>query len=214
MVKSGLILPFKEYLNQFFNKNFEEDKFMLEFFLALFGGLYYGAKMCNEKSQSRKADARNQEIINTLNRDFDTWIHRVTNEKLEYEIQFTSDSTINVIYNRIVTEAKIESVTPDMIIMGLLAQHGKIPKKIAERGIHSHGIWDYAEKLRWQEQRKFLLWYDKELQSHGINEPLMFVDGVNEHSVRSNISVATPISEGTKMIGGRYFWTPMRKNVY
>ena len=187
---------------------------MFEFFLALFGGLYYGTKMVNEKSQTRKADAQNQEVINALNRDFDTWIRRVTNEKLEYEIQFTSNSTINAIHDRIVTEAKIEAVTPDMIIMGLLAQHGKIPKRIAERGIHSHGIWDYAEKLRWQEQRKFMLWYDKELGAHGIEEPLLFVDGVNEHSARFNTSLATPISEGTKMIGGRYFWEPMRKNLY
>ena len=98
--------------------------------------------------------------------------------------------------------------------MGLLAQHGKIPKTIAERGIHSRGIWDYAEKLRWQEQRKFMLWYDQELGKHGIKEPLLFVDGINEHSARFNISVATPITEGTKMIGGRYFWEPMRKNVF
>ena len=101
-----------------------------------------------------------------------------------------------------------------MIIMGLLAQHGKIPKTIAERGIHSRGIWDYAEKLRWQEQRKFMLWYDQELGKHGVKEPLLFVDGINEHSARFNISVATPITESTKMIGGRYFWEPMRKNVF
>ena len=187
---------------------------MLEFFLALFGGLYYGAKMCNEKSQSRKADARNQEIINTLNRDFNAWINRVTNEKLEYEIQFTSDSAINAIHNRIVNEAEIEAVTPDMIIMGLLAQHGKIPKEIAERGIYSRGIWDYAEKLRWQEERNFMLWYDKELSTHGVKEPLLFVDGVNASSARFDISVATPISVDNKIIGGRYFWEPMRKNLY
>lgn len=187
---------------------------MFEFFLALFGGLYYGTKLCNEKHQLKKADERNKEIINTLNRDFESWMHRVTNEKLEYEIQFTSDSAITEIYNRIINETKISRVTPDMIIMGLLAQHGKIPKTIAERGIHSRGVWDYAEKLRWQEQRKFMLWYDQELRTHGVKEPLLFVDGVNERSVRFNSSVASPISQGTKMIGGRYFWAPMRKNVF
>ena len=187
---------------------------MFEFFLALFGGLYYGTKLCNEKHQLKKADERNKETINSLNNDFDCWIRRVTNEKLEYEIQFTSDSAVNAIHNRIVNEAKITTVTPDMIIMGLLAQHGKIPKTIAERGIHSRGVWDYAEKLRWQEQRKFMLWYDQELGKHGVKEPLLFVDGINEHSARFNISVATPITEGTKMIGGRYFWEPMRKNVF
>ena len=187
---------------------------MFEFFLALFGGLYYGTKMVNEKSQTRKADARTKELIDTLNSDFNSWIHRVTNEKLEYEIQFFKDSTFAAIYNRIINEAKVSDVTTDMLIMGLLAQHGKIPKTIAERGIHSRGVWDYAEKLRWQEQRNFMLWYDKELKSHGINEPILFVNGMNEHSVRHNISVATPISEGTEMIGGRYFWEPMRKNVF
>ena len=187
---------------------------MFEFFLALFGGIYYASKMCNEKSQSRKADIRNQAIIGTLNKDLDSWMRKVTNEKLEYEIKFTSDSAINAIHDRIINEAKIESVSPDMIIMGLLAQHGKIPKEIAERGIHSRGIWDYAEKLRWQEERKFMLWYDKELGKHGVKEPLLFVDGTSEHSVRLNISVAAPVAETTKMIGGRYFWKPMRKNVF
>lgn len=91
---------------------------MFEFFLALFGGLYYGTKLCNEKHQLKKADERNKETINSLNNDFDGWIRRVTNEKLEYEIQFTSDSAVNAIHNRIVNEAKITTVTPDMIIMG------------------------------------------------------------------------------------------------
>jgi len=187
---------------------------MFEFFLALFGGLYYGTRLCSERHKTKKLDAQTEALINTLKSDYEAWMRKVTNEKLEYEIQNSSDSTITEIHNRILSEAKISSVTPDTLTMGLLAQHGKIPKSIADHGIHSRGIWDYAEKLRWQEQRKFLLWYDKELRSHGIKEPLMFVDGINEHSVRSNISVATPISNGTEMVGGRYFWKPMRKNVY
>ena len=48
---------------------------MFEFFLALFGGLYYGTKMVNEKSQTRKADAQTKELIDTLNSDFNSWIH-------------------------------------------------------------------------------------------------------------------------------------------
>lgn len=67
---------------------------MFKFFLALFGGLYYGTKLCNEKHQLKEIDARNNKIINILNNDYESWMRRVTNEKLEYEIQNSSDSAI------------------------------------------------------------------------------------------------------------------------
>ena len=187
---------------------------MFEFFLALFGGLYYTGKYCNEKSTLKKFDTRNKKLFDELDAENESWLKKVVDEKLEFEIKFCADNTINDMYARIITEAKVTSVSPDMIVMGLLAQKGKIPKRIAEKGIHSRGVWDYEEKLQWKEQRKFLLWYDRELGKNGIKEPLLFVNGVNEHNVRFNMSSVHPIANCTEMIGGRYFWEPMRKNVF
>ena len=187
---------------------------MFELFLALFGGMYYAARIHNEKSNSKKVDERNQKLINELNEDMHCWIRKVVDEKAEYEMQNADNKTIQDMQSRIMNEATVTSVTSEMILMGLLAQQGKIPKGIAESGIRSRGVWDYAEKLRWKEQRRFMLWYDKELRKHGITEPLLFVDGINEHSVYFNMDLARPVTESSQMIGGRYFWKPMRKFIY
>lgn len=187
---------------------------MFEFFLALFGGLHYGNKYASERKSAKEADERNRKQIDTLKTDYENWMRKVVNDKYEYDLQYATDEEIYNMQNRILNEARVNEVTPEMIIMGLLAQKGKIPKRIAENGIHSRGIWDYAEQQQWKEQRKFLLWYDRELGKNGIQEPLLFVDGVNENSVRHHINLARPITETSKMIGGRYFWEPMRWRVY
>lgn len=186
---------------------------MFEFFLALFGGLHYGSKYANEKQQMKKADERNRQLIDNLHTDYDNWMRKVVDDKLEYELSNSADEEICNMQNRILNEARVSEVTSEMILMGLLAQKGKIPKNIADKGIRSRGIWDYPEQQKWQEQRKFMLWYDRELGKNGIKEPLLFVDGTNEHMVFQNIRLACPVTETTKMIGGRYFWEPMRVSV-
>ena len=115
---------------------------------------------------------------------------------------------------RILSEANLVSISDDMVLMGLLAQKAKIPKSIAENGIRSCGVWDYAEQQRWAEQRRFMIWYDKELRCNGLQDPLLFVDGINETKVRHNINVASPVSATSHVISGRYFWAPMRFHVY
>lgn len=187
---------------------------MFEFFLALFGGAYYGGKLANEKHKLKEADKQTQSFINELQSDNERWIRNVVDSKLEYDISKLSDDEIERMKLRILNEAQLDSITPEMIVMGLLAQKAKIPKKIAEQGIHSRGVWDYAEQQRWAEQRRFMIWYDRELRRNGLQEPLLFVDGVNENKVRHNINLANPVTATSRVIGGRYFWAPMRIHVY
>ena len=186
---------------------------MFEFFLALFGGIYYGGRLANQTHKLKEADKRTQELINNLHRDNEQWIHRVIDTKLEYNVNKLPAEETEKMKARILYEAKVETVTDDMVFMGLLAQKAKIPKSIAEEGIRSRGIWDYAEQQRCNEQRRFMIWYDKELRRNGLEEPLLFVDGVNESKVRHNINVASPVTSTSRMIGGRYFWAPMRVNI-
>lgn len=186
---------------------------MFEFFLALFGGTYYGSKLANEKHKSKKADERTQELISNLHRDNEQWLRQVVDVKLEYDIGNLSNEQFEKMRTRILNEAKVETVTDNMVFMGLLAQKAKIPKSVAEEGIRSRGVWDYAEQQKWAEQRRFILWYDKELRRNGLKEPMLFVDGVNSNKVFNNINVASPVTSTSKMIGGRYFWAPMRVNV-
>lgn len=186
---------------------------MFEFFLALFGGTYYGSKLANEKHKSKEADKRTQELINDLHRDNERWLRSVVDIKLEYDVNNLPVEEIEKMRMRILNEAKVETVTDDMVFMGLLAQKAKIPKSIAEVGIRSRGVWDYAEQQKWSEQRRFILWYDKELRNNGLQEPMLFVDGVNANNVFHNINAASPVTSTSRMIGGRYFWAPMRVNV-
>ena len=58
-----------------------------------------------------------------------------------------------------------------------------------------------------------MIWYDKELRQNGLQEPLLFVNGSNAKNVFHNINVASPVTSTSRMIGGRYFWAPMRVNV-
>ena len=186
---------------------------MFELLIALFGGAYLLGKCSSEKIAHKATEAETKKWIEEMQTDFDEWIGRVTNEKIEYEVKRLSPEVFEKMRIKIQEEAGVTVVSREMVIMGLMAGCGKIPKSIASHGIHSRGVWDYEEKLRWSEQRRFMLWYDEALQEHGIKEPLLFVDGVRAIDVRRDISVAHPISEGSEMIGGRYFWYPMRQYV-
>ena len=187
---------------------------MFESFIALFGGLYYSLKGVSEKSKNDAADARTKSWITNMQSDFDHWIYRVVDEQYEHKIGQLSreDERCIKMRNRIESEAGIHDVSDDMIFMGILAQNKKIPAKFARHGIASRGVWDYNEKMLWSQQRKFLLWYDMELQKHGI-EPLLFVEGVNENNVKHDITVAQPLSSTDRVVGGKYFWASMRKMV-
>lgn len=187
---------------------------MFEFFIALFGGAYYAGRHQIEKQRNENADVRNRILIQNLSRDYEDWVSSVVDIKLEYNISKLSDDEIEKMAQRIINEACIETITPEMVVMGLLAQKAKIPKNVADYGVRSRGVWDYAEQQMWTEQRRFMLWYDKELRRNGLQEPMLFVDGVNEVNVRHNINVANPITNTSRMVGGRYFWKPMRANVY
>ena len=187
---------------------------MFEFIFVLLALAYYGCRIVSEKQELKEADKRTQNFINELQSDNERWIRTVVDSKLEYDISRLSDDEIERMKLRILNEAQLDSITPEMIVMGLLAQKAKIPKEIAEQGVRSRGVWDYAEQQRWAEQRRFMIWYDKELGRNGLQEPLLFVDGVNASKVRHNIRVAKPVTETSEVIGGRYFWAPMRINVY
>lgn len=188
---------------------------MFEFFIALFGGIYYSFKIVNENHKIKEADKRAQRFIDELQQDNERWIGCVVDSELEYTIRskLYGDDIENM-KSRILNEAQLSYVYPDMVVMGLMAQKAKIPKRIAEYGIGSRGVWDYAEQQRWADQRRFMIWYDKELRRNGLREPLLFVDGVNGPKVRQNISVASPVTDTSRVIGGKYFWAPMRIHVY
>lgn len=186
---------------------------MFEFFLALFGGAYYIGRLAHEKAESKRIDKRTQVTINELISDSDRWLRNVVDIKLEYDTKNLPVEELEKMRKRIADETGISRVADDMVFLGLLAQNAKIPKDIASSGFCSYGVWDYEEQQKWNTQRRFMLWYDKELRSHGLQEPMLFVDGVNARNVRHNINLARPITSTNEVIGGRYFWAPMRRYI-
>ena len=187
---------------------------MFEFIFVLLALAYYGCRIVSEKQELKEADKRGQSFVNELRSDYEQWFDKVVDIKLEYDVKNLPFEEKEKMRMRILNESKVNNVTNDMIFAGLLAQKAKIPKKFVENGIFSFGIGNYTEQLRWAEQRRFMIWYDKELGRNGLQEPLLFVDGINLSKVRHNIRVAKPVTETSKVIGGIYFWAPMRIHVY
>lgn len=185
---------------------------MFEFFLALFGGLYYGGKSLGEKAENKKINKQTQAWIKDMKNDYEEWIERVVDDKLEYEIS-QNHTAFKAMEQRILKEVGLKVVSADMVIAALLAQKAKIPKNIAMSGIYSRGVWDYVEQQRWVEQRLLMIWYDKELRRNGLDEPLLFVEGYSGHHVNQHMELAVPVKDVSKIIGGRYFWAPMRRFV-
>ena len=183
---------------------------MFELLIALFGGLYVCGRCMVEKYDNNKIDNNIQRSYEERKIDYINWEKKVVDEKLEYELNNVNPGMFEIMYNKI-KELGITDISREMVIMGMMAEHGKIPKEIARSGIQSRGVWDYEEKLKWVQQRTFLIWYDKMLQSHGIDEPLMFVKG--HEYIYPNIN-GVPISEDREVTGGRYYWHSMRKYMF
>lgn len=60
---------------------------MFEFFVALFGGLFWGGKYAKEKSNNKKVD-QSRELNKNIDDDKERkWLSRVTDKKLEAEIE-------------------------------------------------------------------------------------------------------------------------------
>lgn len=186
---------------------------MFEFFLALFGGAYYGGKIIGEKAEGKRTDRQTRAWINGMKNDYEEWMGRVVDDKIEYELK-NNHTAFRAMEQRILKEVNLKTVSADMVVAALLAQKAKIPKNIAMRGINSRGVWDYAEQQRWTEQRLLMRWYDKELRSNGLDEPLLFVEGYSGHCVNQHMELAIPVQDASKIIGGRYFWAPMRWFVF
>ena len=205
---------------------------MLEFFIALFGGLFYGIKIHEDKKQSKIADERFNKTFGDMKSDFDRWIVKVVDEKLEDEID---DLVCNLqnrqnIYDTIapslsgfLPEIKnfddfSHSVYNNSRVLKfiLMAQNGKIPKDEAECGIRSPGVYDEKERKKWMYFHTVMLIVNNELIRNGV-EPMVFSRGDEISHIQFNAnarSYAIPIAQVYSPIGGKYYWWSCRLHVY
>jgi len=186
---------------------------MLEFFIALFGSLYYGGRYVGEKASSKPISHSTDLLIMEMRSDEMKWESEVIDNEFEYNVRSKVtnwDEDADEMYLKIEAECPGVPVSTDMVIMGLMAQRGKIPREIARRGIKARGLWNHEETLAWHTQRKFLQWYDNELRKNGLQEKMLFVKGGENKEVYRRPELGIPLQQCTSVIGGIYFWYPIR----
>lgn len=200
---------------------------MLELFIALFGGAYYGFKLHNEKQKSKAADEANEQRIAAMRTDLSVWLAKVTDADLEYEVdKLIGGSSINEIYGEMAPV--LSQIMPEiknvydfrgsifykhlsLIKLVLMAQHGKIPRSAALCGIRSPAVYDKIEIRKWKQVYSIMSWVDRELEKHGI-EAMIFSDGCEARLARYP-GHARPIGDVSTPIGGIYYWWSCRYSI-
>lgn len=163
-----------------------------------------------DKLEHKKVNDKTQQWFNNSKIEFDKFIEEyVAPDSLvdyaERTIYSNSDAA-KIIKRRIQTEAGINA-THDMAIRAILAQYGKIIKKTAYGGIRTTTYGKEALKI----ERKFMIWYNKELQQHGFKFPLLFVTWKDKLRLKSgDDTVVTLIDDCDEIISGIYFWEPIK----
>lgn len=201
---------------------------MFDLFLALFGGAYYAARIGAEKSEHKRISRESDIRIKNMNSDFDRWVLTMSDEKLEYDLKNELQNNPTSLFETIKSEInaleifkpvddyfgfmsqcneKWEKLVPMRMLM---AKNIKLLKDDAWTSYTSPGIWDYAEKLKWQRHHKFMMWLDKELQSHGV-EQMYFVDNTKKYEARNGGGEV--LSNIFQPIYGIYFWKSARLSV-
>lgn len=189
------------------------------FFAALFWLIKWSSEAPPSESELRKIQLE----------QYSNWRQQVTDVDIEYHVKKQCNRVTNDAYvemkERIKREAGITAIKSEMIHMGLVAQYAKIPMAYAYRGIPSARLGRYVEAQEIEDEKKFMIWYDKELRAHGFPYPLLFVHFWHRKEVQKNINVAVPVANAplpisrgdippiTNVCGGFYFWEPQKINI-
>ena len=200
---------------------------MLEFFIGLFGGLFYGTKLHKDKTRSKKANEANQQMIAEMKADLDRWLSKVVDKKFESEldeiIAYPSNrqaifDLISHLITRIIPE--IKSVddfqgsvcnNPEIIKLILMSQRGKIPQQIAQYGLRSPAVFNDDEKKKWKQIYSVMSSVDRELSKYNI-EAMIFSDG-SEVGLARFTGNARAIGDVRTPVGGVYYWWSCRNNI-
>lgn len=183
---------------------------ILYFLIAIGIWIYILYSIKKDKREHEKVSRNTQQWFDSSKENFDNFIERyiAPDSMIDYaEHAVYSDSEIaKNIKERIKTEIGLRA-TDDMAIRAILAQYGKIVKKTAYGGIRT----SIYGRERMGFERKFMIWYDKELQAHGFDFPLLFVTWNNKLRLKSgDDTVAVPVNQCEEIVSGIYFWEPIK----
>lgn len=181
---------------------------MWEFFIALFGGLFYGNKYRNEKSTSKLAQETSSNLIQTHQDELESWIRKSTDKQLEKElrslIERATDEEIIGALSEIGWNGEMsqdpERNKEDALRL-LMSSKGKLLYSDASYGINSHYGKDPEsrnEALLNMRSYNIVMFINKQLKRYGIIEPI-YVYRVAYH----------PLHDKSSHVSGRYMWKPM-----
>lgn len=183
---------------------------MFEFFIALFGGIFWGVKICSDISKTKAYDRNVKIVKQAYENGVAKWEAAVVDSYLENNISYKLQDA-SFLY---ATIKEMEEVLGCNYITlfpkskknaerYLLAKQGKLKSSDAS----SYGI-DIIGALqgnpndmeRWDEERAFVRWIHAEIKKHGENSKLMFRDaGRYPHKEVGE-------NEMERFSGGQFYW--------
>lgn len=181
---------------------------MWEFFIALFGGLFYAGKYHSEKSATKSAISKNNDLTQTYIENRDLWREKTTDECLEKELRSlmerATDTEISEALAGIGWSGEMspnpERYKQDALRL-LMSSKGKLLYRDAAFGIRSHYGKDpetRAEALLNVRSYNIVMFINENLKRYGIDEP-MYVQRTIYH----------PLHEKSSHVSGCYMWKPM-----
>lgn len=186
---------------------------MFEFFIALFGGSFWGAKLHSEKKQLKEFDKKQAAIKDAYDSGVQAWEASVVDRNLEDELTERLNS------DREFKQAAIQKMREELgddipetlgyptprsaVLRYLLAKKGKIFSADASQfGIRvvAPQPHDSKDKARWKQEVKFVRWMGSKIKDFVPDATLMFKSaGVFD-------SKPLPANAISDYDGGDFFW--------
>ena len=193
---------------------------MLDFFIALFGGLYWGTKIHADKRLQKSYDKEHARINAEYEAGRAKWEAQVVDSDLRNElsrrlkeepgfyeatIQEMKECFGDMFTDRIIKD--YDSHYSPTALRYLLAKHGKLESEDAGYGVRiCHAQKDSsADMLRWEREIVFMKWVNKELRKNGVKTRFRFDDGSHQEK---------RISEMQQYEGGRLYWKDADYSAY
>ena len=198
---------------------------MFEFFIALFGGAFWGVKFHAEKKQLKAYDKKYADSITAYKSGVAKWEDQVVDLNLENELSRRLREEPEF-YEATIQEMKnyFGDMFIDRIVSGfrptdystttlryLLAKRGKL--KLCDADSHGIGILgaqkdSTADMRRWEKEVNFVKWIDSELHKNGIEAELMFRDGGTVPEIEKRLC------DMLQYDGGSLYWSNAAYSTY
>lgn len=185
---------------------------MMDFFIALFGGAYWGAKICSDKIKSSSYNRLKAKADEAYKKGYKEWEEKVTDRELEISVKERLNEDWEYrdeIYSEMLEEfgemyiPKIAAHQIPTNVYYVLAKHGKIPDSAAMSGIRVIGATQARPStiLRWEKEMFFINWIHKQLvEHHGEDASKLMFEPYQSATI-------IPIESMEKYVPGEVIWS-------